>query len=263
MPERIFQVNAFTTGKPNSGNPAAVCLLSHARDEQWMQRVAFEKGLSETAFVLPLNDGFSLRWFTPVCEVPLCGHATLASSFVLWEENLLNKNDTARFHTKRGILTATLRSDNAIVMDFPAEPVTAVEPPSGLAEALGGAAWSYCGRNSDYYLLEVASAQTVRNVKPDFELMKRATVQGIIITAASHSGEYDCVSRVFVPAEGINEDPVTGSAHCALGPYWAARLDKPSLEAFQASERGGALGVTMHGNRVLIHGRAEIVLREE
>ena len=257
----IVQVDAFTD-RPYAGNPAAVCLLPEPREAKWMQLVAREMNLSETAFLLRQEDGFSLRWFTPTVEVDLCGHATLASAHVLWETGMLAPGEQARFHTRSGLLTADQRGD-WIELDFPAEPEQPVEAPAGLLEALGVAP-RYVGRGRLNYLIEVDSERTVRGARPDFARLGAALpTNGIILTSRSESPPYDFVSRFFMPGGGIDEDPVTGAAHCCLGPHWASRLGKREFVAYQASARGGAVRVRMEGDRVLLGGQAVTVLRGE
>ncbi len=258
MGPRIFQVDAFTD-KPFAGNPAAVCILSKPRDDAWMQSVAQEMNLSETAFLYQQSDGFSLRWFTPTVEVSICGHATLASAHVLWETGLLSPKEQARFHTRSGLLTAT-RSDGGIEMDFPASPERPAEAPPGLTEALGVTP-EYVGRNEFDYLLQVDSEETVRELAPDFGLLSNVHTRGVMVTAQADSAEYDFVSRFFAPGSGIDEDPVTGSAHCCLGPFWEGRLGKSEFIAYQVSQRGGIVRVRVAGERVYLGGNAVTVLR--
>jgi PhzF family phenazine biosynthesis protein len=210
---KIFTVDAFTD-KPFAGNPAAVCLLAKSESENWMQQVAQEMNLSETAFVSPVQDGFNLRWFTPTTEVDLCGHATLATAFVLWEENLLSRNETARFYTKSGLLTASLQG-NWIELDFPAEPAQEATAPQELLQALGVQPL-YAGKNRFDYIIEVESEQVLSEIHPDFALLAKVPVRGVIVTSKSSRHNFDFVSRFFGPAAGVNEDPVTGSAHCCL-----------------------------------------------
>jgi PhzF family phenazine biosynthesis protein len=252
------QVDAFTN-KPFAGNPAAVCVLAEPAEERFMQDVAREMNLSETAFLHREKDGYRLRWFTPAIEVDLCGHATLASAHVLWEDCHLPAGETARFHTRSGLLTATRRGD-WIELDFPAKREEKAPEPPRLLEALGAEA-SYIGRNQFDYLVELASAGAVRNLKPNFALLETLPVRGIIVTAGSDSPEFDFISRFFAPASGVPEDPVTGSAHCCLGPYWSARLGKKEMTAFQASARGGVVRVRVEGERVLLGGQAVTVMR--
>ena len=255
---RIVQVDAFTD-TPFRGNPAAICVLPAPRDEHWMQDVAREMNLSETAFLQAQPDGWSLRWFTPTVEVALCGHATLASAHVLWEDGHLARDRQARFHTKSGLLTADRRGD-WIELDFPAKSEGPAPAPPGLAEALGVAP-KYVGRNQLDYLVEVDSEATVRGLTPDFTALAKLPVRGVIVTSRAASGEYDFVSRFFAPGSGIAEDPVTGSSHFALGPFWGARLGKSELLAYQASARGGVVRVRVVGDRVKLGGQAVTVMR--
>ncbi len=256
----IYQVDAFTD-KPFAGNPAAVCILSEPRSESWMQNVAQEMNLSETAFLREQADGFGLRWFTPAVEVELCGHGTLASAHILWETGMLSTQEQARFHTRSGLLTAEQKGGE-IELNFPATPEEPTEAPPGLGEALG-ATFRYIGRSKFDYLVEVDSEQVVRSLAPDFALLRRLSIRGIMVTSVATSSGYDFVSRFFAPGAGIDEDPVTGSAHCCLGPYWRARLGKEELVAYQASRRGGVLRVRVAGDRVYLGGRAVTVLRGE
>ncbi len=255
----IFQVDAFTA-EAFGGNPAAVCLLSTLMPDAWMQSVAAEMNLSETAFLLPQNDGFSLRWFTPRVEVALCGHATLASAHVLFQTGKVPAGDTARFHTRSGLLTAT---DNAgwITLDFPSRPVKTVPEPSGLREALGVEPL-YVGIGEDL-LVEVHSEREVRECTPDFARLVEIPVRGVILTAQAEMRGFDFVSRFFGPQVGINEDPVTGSAHTSLAPYWSKKLGKKDFMAYQASARGGILRVNLLGERVAIAGQAVMIFRGE
>ena len=256
----IVQVDAFTA-KAFAGNPAAVCVLPSARDAVWMQNVAREMNLSETAFLVRDADAFQLRWFTPAVEVALCGHATLASAHALWEEGHLKPDQQARFQTRSGLLTADKRGD-WIEMDFPVKSEEPADPPAGLIEALGASS-NYVGRNAFDYIVEVDSESVLRSLKPDYGLLGKIPVRGVIVTARSESNGYDFVSRFFAPAAGVNEDPVTGSAHCCLAPYWAKRLGKTNLMAYQASPRGGELRIQLNGDRVLLSGQAVTVLRGE
>jgi PhzF family phenazine biosynthesis protein len=258
----LYQVDAFTS-RPFAGNPAAVCLLSDARDAAWMQAVAAEMNLSETAFLLPQGrpGGFNLRWFTPTVEVDLCGHATLASAHVLWETGRVRAGELACFHTRSGLLTATLRGD-WIEMDFPANVAQPAEPPEGLAEVLG-ALPVFVGRSSFDYLIELPSEQAVRDLRPDFRRLRDLGTRGVIVTSRSATPAFDFVSRFFAPGAGIDEDPVTGSAHCTLAPFWAGRLGKQTLTGYQASARGGVVRVQVRGDRVLLGGQTVTVLRGE
>lgn len=260
MPVSIVQVDAFTD-KPFAGNPAAVCILPSARDEVWMQNVAREMNLSETAFLVREGDAFHLRWFTPAVEVALCGHATLASAHVLWECGHLKPGEQARFRTLSGLLTADQRGD-WIEMDFPVKPEEPAEAPAGLSEALG-TGLKYVGRNQFDYLVEVESDGVLRGLKPNFSLLSELPVRGVIVTARSAAAGFDFVSRFFAPGSGVNEDPVTGSAHCCLAAYWAKRLGKTEFVAYQASPRGGVVRVRLQGDRVILSGQAVTVLRGE
>ncbi len=257
---RIVQVDAFTE-TPFAGNPAAVCVLPAPRESQWMQHVAREMNLSETAFLCRRPDGFDLRWFTPAIEVPLCGHATLASAHVLWEDGHLPADTPAHFHTRSGLLTATCQ-DTWIRLDFPALPPEPVPAPEALVQALQVTPF-YVGKNRSSYLVEVASEAIVRALQPDFTLLTTLPVQGAIVTSRATAAGFDFVSRYFAPRAGINEDPVTGSAHCCLGPFWSQRLNRDTFVAYQASARGGVIRVEVHGARVILSGQAVTVLRGE
>jgi PhzF family phenazine biosynthesis protein len=262
----IVQVDAFTS-KPFSGNPAAVCVLNAPREEGWMGNVAMEMNLSETSFLVPHAEdhgAFHLRWFTPTIEVALCGHATLASAHVLWEEGRLAPHAEARFHTKSGLLTCT-RVGHWIEMDFPATFVEASDPPAQLQGALG-APFSFAGRSKFDYLVQLADEDSVRALQPNHSLLRQLPVRGIIVTALanpSNTHNYDFVSRFFAPGSGIDEDPVTGSSHCALAPYWASRTGKSQMTGFQASARGGIVKVRPVEDRVFLSGQAVTVLRGE
>ncbi|PYP39331.1 MAG: oxidoreductase [Gemmatimonadetes bacterium] len=261
MPLRITQVDAFTN-RPFAGNPAAVCILPRAAEAPWMLNVAREMNLAETAFLVRQTDGYDLRWFTPAVEVDLCGHATLASAHVLWEEGHLKPDSQARFHTKSGLLTAD-RRDSWIELDFPATPATAAPPPAGLVEALG-VTTKFVGRSRFDFLVEVENESTVRALAPDLGALGRVEARGVIVTSrANGKSEYDFVSRFFAPQSGVPEDSVTGSAHCALMPYWSAKLGKSYLVAYQASARGGVLRLRLDGDRVRLGGQAVTVLRGE
>jgi len=260
MPVPITQVDAFTS-VPFGGNPAAVCLLAAPRPDAWMQNVAREMNLSETAFLDPRGDGYNLRWFTPAAEVDLCGHATLASAHVLWEEGHLPSDQPARFHTRSGWLAAT-RQGEWIEMDFPATPDTPAATPAELAHGLH-AMPKYVGRSKFDYIVELESEAAVRRLQPDFALLETLGPRGVIVTSRASSGDYDFVSRFFAPAVAVPEDPVTGSAHSCLGPFWSARLGKTEMMAYQASARGGVVRVRMNGDRVLLGGQAITVLRGE
>jgi PhzF family phenazine biosynthesis protein len=259
MPQTIYQVDAFAE-RPFSGNPAAVCVLPEARDATWMQNVAREMNLSETAFLVRRADGsYDLRWFTPGVEVDLCGHATLASAHLLWEIEAIAPAQEAVFHTKSGRLSAR-QQEGRIVMNFPAEPPSETEAPAGLIEAIG-AAPVFVSRNRMDYLLLFESEATVRALKPDMSQLAHIDVRGVIATAQADGGDYDFVSRFFAPAAGVPEDPVTGSAHCCLGPFWQQRLGKDHLVGYQASDRGGTVYVHPDGDRVHLGGYAVTVMQ--
>jgi PhzF family phenazine biosynthesis protein len=253
----ICQVDAFTD-KPFAGNPAAVCILPEPRDDRWMQDVAREMNLSETAFLLEQEDGYNLRWFTPAMEVPLCGHATLASAHTLWETGRLKPGEQARFDTLSGPLKAQ-REGDWIELDFPSEPEQRSVDPADVGKALGVTP-KHVGKNRMYYLTEVDSEKVVRNLKPDFSLVEKLPTQGIAVTSLSDSPEYDFVSRFFAPKAGVNEDPVTGSAHCFLGPHWGKRLNKEEFLAYQASPRGGVVRVRLGRDRVYLGGQTITVM---
>ena len=259
MPTPLIQVDAFTD-KPFCGNPAAVCLLEAKRDERWMQNVAREMNLSETAFVSPDGDGYDLRWFTPTAEVDLCGHATLAAAHALWETERLASDSPARFRTKSGVLTCTRRGSR-IEMDFSSMSSKDEPPPEGLLDALHAKARNTARSKFDW-LVELASEAEVRAVAPDFGLLKKVKARGVIVTSRGEK-PFDFVSRFFAPAFGIDEDPVTGSAHCCLAPYWKERLKKDEMAGWQASARGGEVHVRIAGDRVVLAGQAVTVLRGE
>ena len=257
---RIVQVDAFTA-RPFSGNPAAVCVLQAAADPAWMQNVAREMNLSETAFLVPGADGFDLRWFTPTVEVALCGHATLASAHVLWQDRHLPAGAAARFHTQSGLLTAR-RQDGWIELDFPSQAASPHQALPGLLEALSARA-TVVAKNRTDYLVEVRTAAEVRALSPDFTALRALPMRGVMVTAASDDPAYDFISRFFASGAGVDEDPVTGSAHCCLAPHWAAKLGKSTLTGYQASARGGVVRVSVAGERVKLAGQAVTVLTGE
>jgi PhzF family phenazine biosynthesis protein len=261
MPVRIIQVDAFTN-RPFAGNPAAVCVLPAPAPEEWMRNVAREMNLSETAFLAPRDGGFQLRWFTPAVEVDLCGHATVAGAHVLWEDGHLPPGQQARFHTRSGLLLADRRGD-WIELDFPAKPIAPAEAPAELLPALGLVRAAFVGKNAFDYLVEVDSEATLRALAPNHSTLRKVPVRGVIVTAPPATPEFDFVSRFFAPASGIDEDPVTGSAHCALAPYWGQRLGKTSMIAFQASARGGVVRTRLEGDRVILGGQAVTVMTAE
>jgi PhzF family phenazine biosynthesis protein len=260
MGQSIVLVDAFTA-TPFTGNPAAVCILAEPRDERWMQHVATEMNLSETAFLSRQADGFNLRWFTPAVEVDLCGHATLASAHVLWEAGHLKQGEQARFHTHSGLLLAERRGE-WIEMDFPIKEEQAASAAPDLLQALDVTA-IYVGKNQFDYLVEVESEEIVRGIQPDFRLLSAVEARGVIVTSRSSTRGYDFVSRFFAPRVGVSEDPVTGSAHCCLAPYWCSKFGRDQLVGYQASPRGGVVRVRVAGDRVYLGGQAVTVLRGE
>jgi PhzF family phenazine biosynthesis protein len=255
-----FGVDAFAE-RPFTGNPAAVCLLEKEADSAWMQAIAAEMNVAETAFVRSLDTDFELRWFTPKVEVDLCGHATLASAHILWSEGVTPSGEAIRFHTRSGVLTCAQR-DRSIELDFPATSAQPVDPPAGLLDALGVAA-EFVGKSKFDYLIVIDSEQALRSVTPDFRKLVHLNTRGIIVTARSVAPRFDFVSRFFAPAAGVDEDPVTGSAHCCLAPFWAERLGKNELTGFQASARGGIVSVHIAGDRVFLGGQAVTIWRGE
>jgi len=260
MSLEIFQVDAFAE-RPFEGNPAAVVPLAGSVDETWAARVALEMNLSETAFLWPEGDHFRLRWWTPAREVRLCGHATLASAHVLWETGRLAAGETAAFETLSGRLSCGRRGDGAIEMDFPARPPEPAASPEGLAEALGAEALEV-QRSAEDLLVVLASEKAVRELSVDMSALAKLPVRGTIVTARGEPATAaDFVSRFFAPRFGVPEDPVTGSAHCVLAPYWAERLGRAELTGYQASPRGGRVEVQVKGDRVVLAGRAITVLR--
>ncbi len=251
-----FQVDAFTD-KPFSGNPAAVVLLDHQAEAAWMQAVAREMNLSETAFVHPQTGGFHLQWFTPEVEVELCGHATLATAHVLWQAGLVKPADTIRFSTLSGWLTASKRGE-IIELDFPSAPLVDGEISEEIIRAVG-AVPDYVGVSREKWLFEYPDEHTIRQLKPDFQALKNRKGRGLVVTARSEQPGIDFVSRYFAPWVGINEDPVTGSAHCILGPYWCKKLGKNEMTGHQISARGGLVKVRMSGDRTYVGGKAVTV----
>lgn len=253
----LYQVDAFAS-KPFEGNPAAICFLDEPASDTLLQQIAKEMNLSETAFLSKREDGYNLRWFTPAYEVDLCGHATLASAHILWETERLDSNETARFHSRSGLLEAR-QIEGGIEMNFPAQPAVSTDVPPALITSLGVTP-IFTGYNGSDYLVVVQEASVVKSLQPDFRQMYAVPMRGVIVTAKSDDPGVDFISRFFAPAAGIDEDPVTGSAHCCLGPYWARRLGTPSMNAFQASSRGGRLLVRVDEDRVYLTGSAVTVL---
>jgi PhzF family phenazine biosynthesis protein len=259
-PLRYFVVDAFAD-RPFAGNPAAVVPLESWLDADLLQKIAMEMNLSETAFFVPEGDAYALRWFTPRVEVDLCGHATLASARALVAMGKLADGATTSFSTRSGILKISARGKQ-FELDFPATPATPAAPPAGLIESLG-AAPIFAGQSKFDFLLELESEAALRALAPDFKSLAAVGCRGVIATAKSSAPEFDFVSRFFAPAVGIDEDPVTGSAHCCLATYWTAKLNKTKMVGFQASARGGVVHVELRGDRVLLGGEAVIVAEGE
>lgn len=260
MTHTLYQVDAFTD-EPFKGNPAAVCLLVGREPDAWMQNLAAEMNLSETAFLLPEKVGWDLRWFTPQTEVDLCGHATLASAKVLFENQPTLRNDSIKFHTRSGDLLARWM-DGMVELDFPAMPFDPMDVDSEMAEALGFQPVMSV-LSGDYALFEAENALSIYSAQPNMEALKKLPMPEVIITAESDRPEYDFISRFFAPQLGVDEDPVTGSAHCLLAPYWTEKLGKSTFDAYQASQRGGKLNVKLMGDRVRIRGAAQFIFKAE
>ncbi len=256
----IFLVDAFAN-EPFKGNPAGVVVLDQPADAAWMQKVAMEMNQAETAFIVPQEKGFGLRWFTPTVEVDLCGHATLASAHILWKLHKMTKEQTISFETLSGWLHCT-RQEQTIQLDFPAKVVEPCEEPAGLLAALNLSEGAIFSNKMDYLVI-VQEESTVRLLKPDFTALFLVKCRGVIVSAASQNSSVDFVSRFFAPGSGIPEDPVTGSAHCALGPYWAQQFGKNTLVGYQASPRGGYVHVEMKDDRVLLRGQAVTFMKGE
>ncbi|GGO08162.1 PhzF family phenazine biosynthesis protein [Saccharibacillus kuerlensis] len=258
---KMYITDAFAE-KAFQGNPAAVCILDEERPDSWMGRVAAEMNLSETAFLLKKENGYSLRWFTPEAEVDLCGHATLASAHALWAE-LGETSEKLAFDTRSGILTA-VRTEDGIELDFPLEPVQPCEAEPELLAALGlSTSPAYAGGNRMDRLVLLPDEESLTALKPDFSMLRNVPARGVIVTAPSSRPGIDFVSRCFYPGIGIDEDPVTGSAHCGLGPFWSERLGRSELTALQLSKRQGLLKLHVGSERIRIAGRAVTVLRGE
>ena len=261
MPAALLGIDAFTD-EPFRGNPAAVCLLDGPRADEWMQMLAAEMNLSETAYVHARDGAYELRWFTPTTEVELCGHATLASAHALWETGRHPAELPISFRTRwKGELRAT-KDGGGITLDFPAASSSECEPPEGLAAALGAHVVS-TSVNDLHHIAELPDEDAVRQVTPDFERLAHVATDAVAVTARAADGRFDFVSRYFAPKYGIDEDPVTGSAHTSLGPYWGSRLGKDDLVGHQISARGGVVRVRLNGERVDLVGRAVTVWRGE
>ena len=260
MKYRYRVVDAFASG-PFTGNPAAVVVLDSWPDDKWLQNVAMEMNLSETAFLVGAQDEYQLRWFTPCVEVDLCGHATLASAVALADLGLMNDDAHVKFATRSGQLIVTRRGEQ-YQLDFPVVIAESCSGPAGLVESLGVSALNIA-RNKFDYLVEVGTTNEVRAATPNFSQLGTIEARGVILTAKDDTGQYDFVSRFFAPASGINEDPVTGSAHCCLAHYWGARLNKTSMVGLQASQRGGVVQVELRADRVILSGQGFIFARGE
>jgi len=254
----LWLIDAFTD-KAFAGNPAAVCLLTKPKSDEWMQSVAREMNQAETAFLMPRKDGYDLRWFTPTVEVDLCGHATLASAHFLWAKRKLTPKATGQFHTRSGVLTAVKKKD-WIILDFPATPAVSCEPPPYLLDAFRASGAPAFKSRFDYMVVLEKPAK-LRELKPDARLLKAIECRGVIVTSPSDEPGVDFLSRFFAPGVGVDEDPVTGSAHCTLAPYWGERLGRSKLVGRQVSERGGTVQVETAGDRVLLGGQAVTVVK--
>lgn len=257
MKLKLYQIDAFAD-EPFSGNPAAVCPLQEWLPDQLMQQIAAENNLSETAFYVPSGENFALRWFTPTVEVDLCGHATLATAAALMEWEGF-KGTSAYFETKSGLLTVKKEGD-FYMLDFPKDELQQVDSPAGLAEAIGAQALEVFKGKTDYMMV-YASQKEIEQMQPDFNSLAKIPTRGVIVTAPGD--QYDFVSRFFGPQAGVNEDPVTGSAHTTLTPYWAEKLSKNTLYARQLSARGGNLKCVLSGSRVQIYGKVKFYMKGE
>ena len=249
----LYNVNTFTE-QAFRGNPAAVCILQEEKEEEWMQQIAKETNLPVTAFIHRIQNNYVLRWFTPTTEIPICGHGTLASAYIIWKKGYQEADKQISFHTKSGVLTSQLKGD-WVQLEFPAIPEKKIIAPDLLIRALG-VNLKYVGENKLDYLVEVDSEEIVRSLKPNIQSIAQLPVRGVIVTSRSNTSEYDFVSRFFSPAQGLNEDYVTGSAHCCLGTYWKRKLQKSEFTAFQASNRGGMLKVNVLDDTVFLSGKA-------
>jgi len=261
---RLYHVDAFTE-VPFKGNPAAVCIIEDDHSDQWMLQVAAEMNLSETAFIRKQPDGYGLKWFTPKKEVSLCGHATLATAHILWEEGLINPAEGIELQTLSGKLTAN-RNGKVIILDFPSRKVSPTGNNNSINQSIGDDPIftnKFITENGTIYLLEYGDEEIVRGLHPNFNELLKTDARSVIVTSRSNSNEYDFISRYFAPAVGINEDPVTGSSHCCLAPYWAEKLGKVVLTGYQASLRGGFVQCKHMGNRVQIGGKAVTISKGE
>lgn len=257
--ENIFLINAFTQN-PFSGNPAIVCLLDSPPDELWMKKVTKEFNQPVTAFMYPKQDGsYYLRWFSQTKELKHCGHGTIGCAHILWEQGILKADETVKFHTYSGLFRAN-HNEGEIQLNFPSYQSKQVEAPQELSDALN-IPLTLVEKNQLGYLVELDDEAMVRSIRPDFELLNSLAVTGIIVTSKSNSSSFDFISRYFAPSIGINEDQVTGSAHCALGPYWSKRLEKNPVVGYQASQRGGAIKVKVDGERVQLISHAVTIFK--
>ncbi|MHB8109284.1 MAG: PhzF family phenazine biosynthesis protein [Syntrophorhabdaceae bacterium] len=254
---KIFHIDAFTN-RPFHGNPAAVCILPHPKIDSWIESIAAELNLPVTAFIIRQADGYMLRWFTPVAEVDMCGHGTLAAAHIIWQESLARPDSGINFYTRSGTLRAW-KEDDWIGLDFPSMPAQPIPEPEGLRNVLG-VPFIYVGKNGYDIIVEVDSEQTVRSLDPDKDALRQLPMRGLILTGRSDNPEYDFVSRFFAPSLGISEDAVTGSAHCCLAPYWAKRLSRMQLKGYQASRRGGVIKMNIRDDRIHLFGQAITVI---
>ncbi len=261
MNNKLYQVDSFT-GEPFKGNPAGVMIVEENTSTELMQNIALEMNLSETAFLIPYNGDFKIRYFTPTKEVPLCGHATLASAHIVYELGLRMKSETIRFYAKGGDLTISMDSD-LIVMNFPKYPVTKIDLHVDFIKSIGFQPVEVYSSLYDWIILVAKAENEIQNADPNYELMIKNGLGHLMITALSQTQNIDFVLRCFAPVSGINEDPVTGSAHCALTPLWAEKLNKTELNSFQLSKRTGELKTQFTGNRVLIKGKAITIFEAE
>lgn len=257
---KLYVVDAFSD-QPYTGNPAGVCLLEHPLEDDHLQHIAAEINLSETAFIYQNQGVNHLRWFTPLTEVDLCGHATLASAAILWSERICSIEQPIYFLTRSGQLKV-YQTPPYIHLEFPLLPASTADLPPPLREALGVNPHDirFTGKNHYDWLIELRNASLIYQLNPDFDRIRHVHPHGIMVTALDTSGQYDFISRYFDPGEGINEDPVTGFAHCCLGPYWQTILHKTTMIAYQASRRGGILYLTLHPDYIDIAGQARIFM---
>jgi len=257
----IYQVDAFTS-EPFKGNPAGVCILEKEVNEDWMKKIAAELHVSETAFIVPGKDAYKIRYFTPESEVPLCGHATLSSAHIMFETGITPEGSGIVFHSAAGILNVS-KDGGWIVLDFPAYGLVRYPVPADIGLYLGAEPLEYHRTAHGWAFVLLAGEEEVRGLEPDFAAMKKSPYGDLIVTAPSSDPDYDFCVRCFVPALGINEDPVTGSAHCALVPFWNKKTGKSEFVSHQVSARGGILKVSLNGERVNISGQAVTIFKAE